>query len=595
MRNSDDKDTVQQVTPHADGCGYALPSVEGEQSPKNEGVTYGSVLGCNANTWNPNASCRTANCNNHAGNGNDNYVGSWSLTGTSGHTSCPARANTTDSSAATGAQGQCDYGSLPYWGEENAESHAGLSQREKDIFEQIREANKKRKLKSLRRFLTDRRVIEAAFDRTMERSNSPKSEIALWIEQKEEVCARIEKELSRQTYHPLPTTRRDILPRNRGGKVRHAEISHMYDRIVSNVFYIVVEDKFRALLTRNVYSGVKGRSILSNDSRYCMINIIRRWVMTHPDAWVGQTDIKHFYENLQTKIVIGIMFKTIVCPFARWMLVTMFERMERVPIGGCLSQLMAMIAVNECDREILRRYRVFFCCFGDNRLMGGDKQSVREAMSYQMSYYEGALCLSVKGDYHMDRVRNGFTFCKYRFYRSFVSVRAEIRRRAIRSWRKGEQHYAGYKGMLLKTDSRRLRRMIETNYMELVNKHGMCITTQRGDKRKFKDLEGGTEIVPYEFRIVESKAGVSDADAEAKKKYYVDLTYIHIDKDGKKRLYHSTEGSEEIVQFFMLVEEGKAELKQRLHIHHQGTQCFFAEYHTTKEEACDIICRELGI
>ena len=45
----------------------------------------------------------------------------------------------------------------------------------------------------------------------------------------------------------------------------------------------------------------------------------------------------------------------------------------------------------------------------------------------------------------------------------------------------------------------------------------------------------------------------------------------------------------------MLVEEGNAELKQRLHIHHQGTQCFFAEYHTTKEEACDIICRELGI
>ena len=79
MRNSDDKDTVQQVTPHADGCGYALPSVEGEQSPKNEGVTYGSVLGCNAYTWPQIASCRTAICLYYAGDGASDYVGSWSI------------------------------------------------------------------------------------------------------------------------------------------------------------------------------------------------------------------------------------------------------------------------------------------------------------------------------------------------------------------------------------------------------------------------------------------------------------------------------------------------------------------------------------
>lgn len=60
-------------------------------------------------------------------------------------------------------------------------------------------------------------------------------------------------------------------------------------------------------------------------------------------------------------------------------------------------------------------------------------------------------------------------------------------------------------------------------------------------------------------------------------------------------MYHSTEGSEEVVGFFRLVEDGKAELRQVMHIGHQGTQSYFEEYHTTKEEACDIICRELGI
>lgn len=40
---------------------------------------HGSVLGCAANLWIPNASCRSAICNRHAGSGIDHYVGSWSV------------------------------------------------------------------------------------------------------------------------------------------------------------------------------------------------------------------------------------------------------------------------------------------------------------------------------------------------------------------------------------------------------------------------------------------------------------------------------------------------------------------------------------
>ena len=40
---------------------------------------HGSVLGCAAYAWSPNASCRTAFCYIHAGYGSDYYVGSWSL------------------------------------------------------------------------------------------------------------------------------------------------------------------------------------------------------------------------------------------------------------------------------------------------------------------------------------------------------------------------------------------------------------------------------------------------------------------------------------------------------------------------------------
>lgn len=38
---------------------------------------------------------------------------------------------------------------------------------------------------------------------------------------------------------------------------------------------IVIEKKLRNMMVRNIYSGIKGRSLLSNDRRFCMINKIR--------------------------------------------------------------------------------------------------------------------------------------------------------------------------------------------------------------------------------------------------------------------------------------------------------------------------------
>ena len=99
-------------------------------------------------------------------------------------------------------------------------------------------------------------------------------------------------------------------------------------------------------------------------------------------------------------------------------------------------------------------------------------------------------------------------------------------------------------------------------------------------------------VVPVEYKIEPS--AVKEKQTDGEEAMMVRMTYVAIN-DGEKRLYHSTEGSEEIVGFFQLVDEGKAELRQKLHIVTNGTKVAFAEYHTTAEEACDIICKELGI
>ena len=577
--------------PRGKSLGYVGVVCKDGKPSESEGGENGSVSGCNAN--NGNASVRTANCNNYAGNGNDNYAGAFAVDTESmkgGPISQAASLKTTDSHTATCGYGRCDYDSLPFMDCENkAESNATASDKE-TVMRELKTANSKRKLKNLKRFFINRTLIEKAFDRTMDSTGTKAETVKALIARKAEVCDRIERELTTMTYAPEPSHRRVIHKKGKGEKDRNADVYTIYDRIVQMLMLIVIERKFRNMMIRNIYSGIKGRSLLSNDKRYCMINKIRQLTKSHQEQWVGLTDIHHFYETLKIKVVLGEMFAIIVCPYTRWLLARIFSKTEYLPIGGCLSQIMAMFTVVSADRKLLDRYNVKLFCFGDNRLICGEKQEVRQAMSFLMSYYEGRYRLSVKGDYQMRKVKDGFRFCKYDYKESYVHVRAEIRRRTIRSMKNGKSHYAGYRGMLLKTDSARLRHLIENEYMELVNRHGMTVRTQRGDKVKLRDLPDESEIVPVEYSIEPSEAKAKDG----KHGFMVRLTYIHI-LNGHKRLCHSTEGSEEIVEFFNLVKNDKTELHQRLHVKHDGTKAFFDEFHTTKEEACELICNKLGI
>lgn len=558
---------------------------------KSDDEERGSVVGCNAG--NRNASARTLNCYNPAGNDNSNFAGAFAVNNFFGKTLMSQVANLkiTDSPVATGEQGRCDYDLPPFFNKEenndkNAESNATATIKE-TVLINLTEANKKRKLKNLKRFFESEELIELAFDRTISRTSSADKEVSAFLKDKKQICERIRKEMCEMCYSPSPSKRRIIKKRGKGDKDRNADVFCLYDRIIHTLILIIIEQKFRNMMIRNIYSGIKGRSLISRKRTYCMINQIRHWVKTHQDKYVGLTDIYHFYENLQMKIVLGEMFRVIVCPFTRWLLVTAFRDTATLPIGGSLSQIMAMFTIVEADREVLRRYHIALFAFGDNRLICGEKQTVREAMSFYMSYYEGRFGLSVKSDYQLRKVSDGFRFCKFDFKGSYVHIRSEIRRRAIRAKGKGNQHYAGYKGFLMITDSKNLRKYIETNYMELTNRHGMKITKQRGDKVKFRDLQESSEIFPIEYSIEKSTVKENGM--------MVRLVYILIKTNGEKRLCHTTEGSEEIVEFFKLVEDGRENYHRRLHVCHDGTKNYFSEFHTTKQEACDILCKMYNI
>lgn len=446
------------------------------------------VVGCNSN--NDNSSARTVNANNAVSNGNDNYAGRFALperetcedteSGIAKNfrrtcTTCSARTNITEKviGETDGVNPNDLLGLLR--DEYNSsdvvsESHANTlpmgdnncNVNKSDIWEELSKVNHKRHLKNLKRFLVNREIVTAAVERCLKRASNSKQKRKA-IKHKEEIINRIIDELTNETYHVGECSKRKLPKRGKDGKERNAKIFSIYDRCVQNVILLVIQEKLNNKVSKRIYSGLKGRSIFSNDKTYCLKNRITEYCQKHNEDWVMMTDIRHFYESLKPEIVIGILFKTIYDRYTRLLLHDILMSVDSLPIGGTLSQLFAMLVLTECDDEIMKKFHpTFYCGFGDNRLFGDkDKQKLIDIREFQISYYAGRFGLDLKNDYSLHKVSDGFRFCKTYFDGKYVKIRAELRHRAIRGAIRGQQHYAGYKGILLKTDSKKLRYLIE--------------------------------------------------------------------------------------------------------------------------------------
>ena len=554
---------------------------------KNAGDEDASVVGCNPN--NSNASGRTLNANNALTNSNDNYAGAWAfdLENVEHISACPPRTNTTEGHVATGAHGSCDMESLPFWDLGDGTDSENNAEIVENIYLDLDKANRKRKLNDLKRFFINKRIISDAVDRCISHANKGKEKS--WLEKHAtEVEERIYKELNDETYRCAKPERRVIPARSKDGKPRNADIFPIYDRCIQNIVLIVLEEKLINKIPRTCYSGIKGRGLLSKDKRYCLVNRLRTMNIKYPNLFVGISDIRKFYESLQSNVVLGILFETVTCPYTRRLLANILSVLPTIPIGGTLSQLFAMLALSDLDEQMKKNFNpVFYASFGDNRIFYcRSKQEARAMISYEMSYLEGRYGMTLKDDWCIRPVKSGFRFCKYDYNNSFVHLRSVMRTRAIKGYRKGRQHFAGYQGMIEKTDSKHFYLLMEeSNGMR--NAKGMPVRRMCGDKVKINDLEG-KELVIIDYKIL---------DNGRESKNYVRFQCIVLDNDkSKRRLCVVNCGAQEIKGYFELVAKGDEQIKtKKLKVCREGNNYFFDGYHTTTQEAFEIICNEIDI
>ena len=553
------------------------------------GNDYAAFGGCNAN--NGNASASTLNSNNALSNSNGNYAGAFAAQYENNEKHVPARptrAKTTEEDVATGGHPCGEYDIPPFCDDmaeeitrmiaETRTNSDLLGKKVQDpVWDELRQASSKRKIKNFKRFFTNRTIVRAGIARCIEKASESKART--WLENnRNKVEDLIIEELTNETYRCQPPYKRKLQKLHPDDKDRYTEIYHIYDRCVQNIMLIVLTPKLVRLIPRTCYSGIVGRSLFSNDKTFCMINQIRTACIKHPGGWAGLTDIHHFYDTLQSKVVLGVAFKTVVCRFTRWLLSDLLLTHPTLTIGGTLSQLLAMMVLADLDNEICKRFKPqFYGSFGDNRIIiDDDKQKVVSAVHFSISYVEGRYALSIKDDWQIMPVRYGFRYCKYGFKKSFVRIRSKMRRRAIKAFRKGKQNFAGYLGILQKTDSKRLIRFI---VMGNINSKGMAVRKMIGTPVKIPALVGKTILIT-DWLIIEN---------QKPSEYYIKFQCMAKDENENVQLNVCANGSHEIKEYFKLVAEGKVSTDVPVHVLCEGNTYYFEGYHTTEKEALDIL------
>ena len=117
------------------------------------------------------------------------------------------------------------------------------------------------------------------------------------------------------------------------------------------------------------------------------------------------------------------------------------------------------------------------------------------------------------------------------------------------------------------------------------NQKGMAVKPMVGELIKLNKLEG------KEIYITDYVLRNNNKDSE----YFVRFQFVVVDDDGSKHLYVTNNGSFEIKEFFKLVESGAVSLPVNTRICSEGTSYYFEQFHTSNQEACSLICKQLGI
>jgi retron-type reverse transcriptase len=228
------------------------------------------------------------------------------------------------------------------------------------------------------------------------------------------------------------------------------------DRIVHHAIMTILEPIFVSTFTTDTYNCIKKRGI------HAAAKAVKRKLKDTPGTrYCLKLDVKKFYPNVDHEILKQLLRRKIKDQDLLWLLDSIIDSADGLPIGNYLSQYFANFYLTYFDHWIKEEMRVkyYFRYADDMVILSDDKPYLQQLLSDIRNYLWENLKLNVKDNYQVFPVDvRGIDFVGYVFRHTHTRLRKSIKQSFARMLvrNKDIQAIASYKGWALHCNSRNL-------------------------------------------------------------------------------------------------------------------------------------------
>ena len=266
------------------------------------------------------------------------------------------------------------------------------------------------------------------------------------LEDIEAHAKEVQRLLASKTYVPSPYIIKEIRD-NSSGKIR---VIHNPRYFPDQVIHWALMLQIQQILMRGMYEYSCG-SVPGRGPHYGRKHL-RKWLDTdfRNTKYCFKLDIEKFYPSIDNEALKQSFRRSIKDPHALWLIDTIIDSAQGLPIGNYTSQWFANFALEPLDHMIKERLRVpYYMRYVDDLVLLGPNKKKLHRTRFAIEDELNKLGLRIKDNWQVFLVNSrAIDFLGYRFYRNRTTLR---RRNALRIKRRFAK--IGKKGYLTLKDA----------------------------------------------------------------------------------------------------------------------------------------------
>ena len=215
----------------------------------------------------------------------------------------------------------------------------------------------------------------------------------------------------------------EIFKKIEKGKEREIyKLPYFPDRIVHHAIMQVLEPIWKKTLIADTYQSIKGRGI------HKAKNKIQPLLRKYKIQYALKMDIKKFYPSIDNAILKQILRKKLKCKDTLWLLDTIVDSTQGVPIGNYLSQYFGNLYLTYVDHEVKEKLGVrhYFRYCDDIVVLDSSKERLH-SIRVDMASRVAKLKLMLKNNYQVQKIDDrGLDFLGYRMFHKYTLLRTRV-------------------------------------------------------------------------------------------------------------------------------------------------------------------------